>query len=125
MRKLNLWWIPAVFFAMCCVLNLIGCAIDDNLERIIKPSLMPLLSLTTFIYLLESFPPSSAAEGGTSPAPWGAALLLLGQLFGFAGDTMLLGKGFSYFAGGIGGFFGLKGRNPFRNLIRIHKLFTL
>ena len=54
MRKLNLWIIPAVFFALCCALNLAGCACSETLERIIKPSLMPLLSLATFTYLLEA-----------------------------------------------------------------------
>ena len=123
MRKLNLWIIPVVFFALCCALNLAGCACSETLERIIKPSLMPLLSLATFTYLLEAAglrpralesrsatpptawaPPSSGAEGGTSPGPKGAGLLMLGQMFGFAGDTMLLGKGFPFFAGGIGLF---------------------
>ena len=31
-------------------------------------------------------------------------MLMCAQLFGFAGDTMLLGKGFAFFAGGIGLF---------------------
>ena len=115
MRKLNLWIIPAAFYVLCCVLNLAGCAWSEELERIIKPSLMPLLSLTTFTYLLEAAgrrsqeshpatPAFSGAEGGTSPAIRGAALLMLGQMFGFAGDTLLLGRGFPFFAGGIGLF---------------------
>jgi uncharacterized membrane protein YhhN len=123
MRKLNLWIIPAAFFALCCALNLAGCAWSETLERIIKPSLMPLLSLATFTYLLEAaglrsgdletcHPRHRKREGPTqwegsrsdSPALRGAGLLMLGQMFGFAGDTMLLGKGFPFFAGGIGLF---------------------
>lgn len=94
MDNKKLWIIPAAFFAVCCVLNLIGCCSDGDLERCIKPALMPLLCLATFAWLLPM---------GGFPAG-GAALLMLGQLFGFAGDTMLMGKGFAFFAGGIGLF---------------------
>ena len=59
---------------------------------------------------------------------WTAAgLLLCGQLFGFAGDTMLMGSGFVFFASGIGlflighlfyitlfGRFSLKGLKPWQ-----------
>ena len=127
----KLWPIPAAFFAVCCILNLTGCLLDGNLERFVKPALMPLLCLTTMTYILEFFsgavryperryatpptpwaPPSYDAEGGTSPdtalrrrkTSVATALLMCGQLFGFAGDTMLLGKGFPFFAGGIGCF---------------------
>ena len=130
-KSSKLWLIPAAFFAVCCVLNLVGCLTDGNLERCVKPALMLLLSLTTVTYLFprlrlsllagsrfatlptEWAPPSSGAEGGTflpteTAAGEGAeimtVLLLCGQLFGFAGDTMLLGKGFPFFAGGIGLF---------------------
>ena len=127
----KLWPIPAAFFAVCCILNLTGCLLDGNLERCVKPALMPLLCLTTMTYILEFF--SGAVrypetchprhrkregptewEGSRSDAPDTAlrrrktsvatALLMCGQLFGFAGDTMLLGKGFPFFAGGIGCF---------------------
>ncbi|MBO6168675.1 MAG: lysoplasmalogenase [Bacteroidales bacterium] len=91
MKNKRLWLIPAAFYAVCCILNLWGCLSDGDLERCVKPALMPLLCLTTFTYLLPR-----RGEG--------AALLLCGQLFGFAGDTMLLGKGFVFFAGGIGLF---------------------
>ena len=92
MKKSNLWLVPAAFFALCCILNLWGCLSDNDLERCVKPALMPLLCLTTFTYLL------------TSARSAGAILLMCAQLFGFAGDTMLLGKGFAFFAGGIGCF---------------------
>ena len=95
MRKLNLWYIPAAFFAVCCILNLYGCLTEYGLERCVKPALLPLLCVTTLAYLLE---------GGGQPDFKKTALLICGQLFGFAGDTMLLGKGFPFFAGGIGLF---------------------
>ncbi|MCR5326672.1 MAG: lysoplasmalogenase [Bacteroidales bacterium] len=94
MRKLKLWIIPAVFFVVCCALNLAGCLTDGSIEKIVKPALMPLLCVTTFTYLLCR---------GAVPGKQ-AALLLAGQLFGFAGDTMLIGSGFAFFAGGIGLF---------------------
>ena len=95
MRKLHLWCIPAAFFTICCILNLYGCLTEYGLERCVKPALLPLLCVTTLAYLLE---------GGGQPDFKKTALLICGQLFGFAGDTMLLGKGFPFFAGGIGLF---------------------
>lgn len=94
MNKSRLWFIPAAFFLVCCVLNLYGCLTDGHVEAVVKPALMTLLCVTTMTYLLGR-PGSSGTD---------VALLLAGQLFGFAGDTMLLGKGFAFFAGGIGMF---------------------
>ena len=91
MRKLKLWIIPAAFFVVCCALNLIGCLSEGDLERVVKPALMLLLCITTLAYLLGR---------GVAPGRQ-AALLMTAQLFGFAGDTMLIGKGFAFFAGGI------------------------
>ena len=95
----KLWPIPAAFFAVCCILNLAGCLMEGDLERCVKPALMPLLCLATMTYILES-PGSSILSRKLGLT----ALLASGQLFGFAGDTMLLGKGFPFFAGGIGLF---------------------
>lgn len=94
MNKSRLWFIPAAFFVVCCVLNLYGCLTDGHVEAVVKPALMTLLCVTTMTYLL-----GRPGASGTD-----VALLLAGQLFGFAGDTMLLGKGFAFFAGGIGMF---------------------
>lgn len=96
MKKIErLWLIPLAFFLICCVLNLAGGLNYDSpvLQRTVKPALLPLLGLTTFAWLLPR-----------SPRTREAALLMSAQLFGFAGDTMLLGSGFPFFAGGIGLF---------------------
>lgn len=95
MKQNRLWLIPYAFFLICCVLDLVGCVASGQLERCVKPALMPLLSLTSFTWLI----------GRTDIVnPSLVPLLLLGQLFGFAGDTMLMGNGFVCFAGGIGLF---------------------
>ena len=120
MKTLKLWLIPAAFYAVTCVLNLYGCLIDGPLERYVKPALLPLLCVTTVAYLLSALPgsgqtlfqkhsPKSSASGKESGCDFSDAgrlvgLLVAGQLFGYAGDTMLLGKGFAFFAGGIGLF---------------------
>lgn len=96
-NKNRIWIIPAVFFAVCCVLNLTGCLIEGDLERCVKPALMPLLCLSTASALLPKLSDSCSAAKA-------ASLLFCGQLFGFAGDTMLLGNSFPFFAGGIGLF---------------------
>lgn len=94
MRNTNIWLIPALFFIICCILNLIGCLTGGNMETIVKPSLMTLLCVTTMAYLY-GHQGSKASD---------VALLAAGQLFGFAGDTMLIPDGFAFFAGGIGLF---------------------
>ena len=94
MKTLKLWLIPAAFYAVACVLNLYGCLTDGPVEKYVKPALLPLLCVTTLAYLLQARPENYRMIG----------LLIAGQLFGFAGDTMLLGKGFAFFAGGIGLF---------------------
>ena len=91
MNKTKLWLIPAAFFLVCCVLNLYGCLTEGSVERIVKPSLLTLLCATTLAYLY----------GHTGASGTEVALLVTAQLFGFAGDTMLLGSGFIFFAGGI------------------------
>ena len=96
MNKINrLWLVPLAFFLVCCILNLAGGLNYDSpvLQRTVKPALLPLLSLTAMAWLLPRQP--RARE---------ATLLVAAQLFGFAGDTMLLGSGFPFFAGGIGLF---------------------
>ena len=98
MKTLKLWLIPAAFYAAACVLNLIGCLSEGPLERFVKPALLPLLCVTTLAYLL-----SSGVKLSGKAAKY-TGLLIAGQLFGFAGDTMLLGPGFIFFAGGIGLF---------------------
>ena len=110
MKTLKLWLIPAAFYAVTCVLNLYGCLTDGPIEKYVKPALLPLLCVTTLAYLLSQkhSPKSSASEkdSGCDNCDAGKmiGLLVAGQLFGFAGDTMLLGSGFAFFAGGIGLF---------------------
>ena len=102
MKTLKLWLVPAAFYAVTCILNLYGCMIDGPLERYVKPALLPLLCVTTLAYLLSCPENPLTREGGLSAKY--ACLLITGQLFGYAGDTMLMGKGFAFFAGGIGMF---------------------
>ena len=101
MKTLKLWLIPAAFYAVTCILNLYGCLIEGPLEKFVKPALLPLLCVTTLAYLLSV--PGNVLAKDNKAARY-AALLITGQLFGYAGDTMLMGKGFAFFAGGIGMF---------------------
>lgn len=91
MKQIKIWHIAAFFFAVCCVLNLCGCLTEGNLERCVKPALLPLLCLATVAFLAEKKCLNAK----------GACLLVLAQLFGCAGDTALLGEGFVFFAMGI------------------------
>ena len=53
MNKYRYWIIPAIFFGIICVLNLVGCLmLRMDLVRITKPALMPLLCLASMTYLL-------------------------------------------------------------------------
>ena len=95
MKTLKLWQITAAFFAVCVVLNLYGCLASTALANTVKPALMPLLCLTTMAAL--------AAGPGINSRE--AKLLACAQLFGFGGDTALIGsEKFAFFALGIGLF---------------------
>ena len=94
MRKNAVWCIPCTFFLIACALNLIGCILGTNLSEVVKPALLPLLSATTLAYLLGRDAPDIRPVG----------LLVAAQLFGCAGDVLLIPDGFPFFAGGIAAF---------------------
>lgn len=95
MKKTCLWYLPGAFFLLCAVLNLIGCVVSPTLKETVKPALLPLLALTTCACLAPRF---EEADGRK------VFLLLAAQLFGFAGDTLLIHSGFPLFAGGMAAF---------------------
>lgn len=95
MKKSRLWCLPGAFFLLCTLLNLAGCIWSPGLKETVKPALLPLLALTTLAYLAPRF---EEADGRK------VFLLLAAQLFGFAGDTLLIGNGFPLFAGGMAAF---------------------
>ena len=80
MRKNTLWYIPGAFFLLACVLNWIGCIQGTDLADAVKPALLPLLCATSLAYLL-------GRDGVDSRA---AGLLVAAQLFGCAGDVLLM-----------------------------------
>lgn len=94
MNKRRLWIIPAVFFLIACAVNLYGCVLNNlTVERYVKGALIPLLAVTGITWLSErSFDRRTAGK------------LLLAQMFGWAGDSLLMGSGFAWFASGIGCF---------------------
>ena len=96
MKKITIRHIAAAFFAVCAVLNLYGCLTGNTaLANTVKPALMPLLCLTTMAALAQGVGINSRE----------AKLLACAQLFGFAGDTALIGsEKFAFFAAGIGLF---------------------
>ena len=80
MRKNTLWYIPGAFFLLACVLNWIGCIQGTDLADAVKPALLPLLCATSLAYLL-------GRDGVDFRA---AGLLVAAQLFGCAGDVLLM-----------------------------------
>ncbi len=95
MRKSALWCIPCIFFVIACALNLIGKAAGlPVLAETVKPALLPLLAATTLAYLLGRDVNDLRLVG----------LLVAAQLFGAAGDTLLIPNGFLFFAGGMVAF---------------------
>lgn len=93
-KKSNLWIIPGVFFLIACAVNLYGCILNNlTVERYVKGALMPLLALTGLAYLAPR--KFNVRTAGT---------LLLAQCLGWAGDSLLMGTGFAWFASGIGMF---------------------
>ena len=108
MKNSRLWLIPLCFFVAAVALNLIGCFISEALRQTVKPALLPLLCATTLAWLLPrlgEMPDQVGHDGGLVGQNGGlVGLLVAAQLFGFAGDTLLIPDGFLFFAGGIGSF---------------------
>lgn len=94
MKPSRLWILPAIFFLMACAVNLYGCVLNNlTVERYVKGALMPLLALTGMTYLApRTF---NIRTAGT---------LLLAQLLGWAGDSLLMGSGIAWFGSGLGAF---------------------
>lgn len=80
MRKNTLWCIPGTFFLLACVLNWMGCIQGTDLADAVKPALLPLLCATSLTYLL--------GRDVMDYRPVG--LLIAAQLFGCAGDVLLM-----------------------------------
>lgn len=86
-----IWIVPLCFFILAAALNFTGKICCESLARVVKPALLPLLSLTTISWLFtHEAKPSKII-----------ALLIAAQLAGCAGDTFLLGNTFLMTAGGI------------------------
>ena len=80
MRKNTLWCIPGTFFLLACVLNWMGCIQGTDLADAVKPALLPLLCATSLTYLLGRDVMDCRPVG----------LLVAAQLFGCAGDVLLM-----------------------------------
>lgn len=91
MRKTAIWCIPCAFFVIACILNLVGSIQGSALANTVKPAIMPLLAATTLACLL--------GHDLTDYRPVG--LLVAAQLFGAAGDVLLIPGGFYFFASGM------------------------
>ena len=89
--KSAFWTIPAVFFLVAAGINVYGKMHGLAIASTVKPALLPLLALTTL-----------AAAGSTESR--NIKLLILAQLLGFTGDTLLLFSGFKPFIGGMVAF---------------------
>lgn len=86
-------YIPIFLFVAACAVNLAGHIWNPALAAVVKPALMPLLSVSVL---------SCALDMGVERRP--LALLVAAQLFGCVGDTFLLSDQFAFFASGIGAF---------------------
>ena len=88
------WCIPGTFFLLACVLNWIGCIQDTPLSDAVKPALLPLLCATSMAFLL--------GRDINDYRPVG--LLAAAQLFGCAGDVLLMPSSDILFLIGMGAF---------------------
>ena len=89
--KKRIFIFAACAFILCGLLNLAGKLWAPELANTVKPALLPILSVATM----------AALVGTDNKRAW---LLIAAQLFGCAGDMLLLGSGFAFFAGGMVAF---------------------
>ena len=83
------WIVPACFFAVAVIANLIGRALGNaQLAAMVKPALLPLLAVTSLAY-------AGSMESRT------IRLLIIAQLLGCAGDILLIANGMIPFACGL------------------------
>lgn len=94
MKKQAVWCLPCAFFIVAVVLDLVGSVQGTALANLVKPSLLPLLCATSLAYLL--------GRDIVDYRPVG--LLAAAQLFGFAGDVLLMRTEFPFMLGGIVAF---------------------
>ncbi len=92
MTKKQYWLLPGTFYVLATILDLLGRLWFPPVHDLVKPALLPLLAATTI-----------AAAGGLDSRL--VRLLLFAQVFGCAGDIMLLYPGNFWFIVGIGSFF--------------------
>lgn len=86
------WILPACFFAVAVLANLIARALGAaEAAAVVKPALLPLLALTAV-----------TAAGGIQTRT--VRLLVVAQLLGCAGDILLIPSGILPFACGLGCF---------------------
>ena len=86
------WILPACFFAVAVLANLIARALGAaQAAAVVKPALLPLLALTAV-----------TAAGGIQTRT--VRLLVVAQLLGCAGDILLIPSGILPFACGLGCF---------------------
>ena len=86
--------IPALFFVIITLANWAGHYLGNAaLASATKPAILPLLAASVLVYALNH-----RLDGRK------LALLVCAELFGFAGDILLLSSDFPLFAGGIAAF---------------------
>ena len=92
--KKKLYAVPALFFAIACLVNWAGRIWDiPALAAAVKPALLPLLAASVLAYAVEH-----------SMNRRMLFLLIAAELFGCAGDIFLLSDAFPMFASGIVAF---------------------
>ena len=92
--KNKLWYIPAAFFVVAAIANLCGCVFSEDMASAVKPSLLPLVALTTVCFAFDK-----------QISLKGLGLLVAAQLLGCAGDILLIhSETFLLFAGGMVAF---------------------
>ena len=86
--KSSFWIVPALFFLAAAFINIYGNMKGMAIAGTVKPALLPLLAVTTLV-----------AAGGADTRD--TRRLVLAQLLGCTGDTLLLFTGFYPFIGGM------------------------